>query len=277
MNKCENTTISVQGNSRVCRRPSSLILLGRILKSAPTLELALKSLNQKREAVSRWLEGLDANDIEFGEPRFPDQVEPNPMRIAQKMTQQRLGQLAQENTGKRSVLTSYMAQWPITDKSSGEMLVLVDRIQFEAADLQESEGEVQRRRPSDRPSWETDPMQELESRMSVITTPSDGDEIHFLFLSSLPDAQHEEALVDAFRDGRAKGSMTARAAGMELDQLQCARWSTSGASEVHGLQRQMYLPLLAETPLKTGPNQLLQESPRTAEFDVSVHLTFTLK
>jgi len=208
-----------------------------------------------------------------------DQVEPNPMRIAQKMTQQRFGGPPRGINGKRSILVRYAAQWPIADKSSDEMLLFVDRIQFEAADLQGVEGDEQkRRRQIDRPSWHTDPMQEVRALMSDIATPPDGDEIHFLCLSSLTEAQREEALVEAFRDGRAKGAMTARAAGMKLDQLKSAHWLMSETMHgVHELHRRMYLPLLAETPLRTGPYQAIHERPRTAEFNVSVHLTFTLK
>jgi hypothetical protein len=257
-----------------------LVLLGKIQASAPTLELALQNLNQKRDAVSRWLKALAADDLEFGEPRFPDQVEPDPMRMAQQMAQRRMRhrnpESLQDDGGKRSILVSYSAQWPIADKSSDEMLVLVDRIQFEAADLQDGEEELQEQ-PA---AWEVDPVKEMQSLMSEMAPKPDGDEIHFLFLSCLTEAQREKALAEAFRDGHAKGAMTARAAGKELGDLQTAHWSPAESDALHGvheMHRRTYFPLVAETPFRRRPDQVVHESPCAAEFVVSVHLTFRLK
>ncbi len=280
MNQATRSTVSVQGSTHVLQRPSFLVLLGRIHASAPTLELALQNLDQKREAFSRWLKELSAENLEFGEPRFPDQVEPDPMRMSQQIAQQHMRRLSsqslEDDDGKRSVLAGYTAQWPIGDKSFNEVLVFVDRIQFEASNLQESDEEP--KEPT--PSWQTDPMSEMQSVMSEMYTPEDGDEAHLLFLSSLTDSQHEEALAEAFRDGCAKADMTARAAGRELDDLKGAHWAGStleALQSAHEIQRRTLLPLLAETPFRAGPNQFVRESLRPAEFVVSIHLTFGLK
>ena len=63
MNHSAPATISVQGSARVRQRPSFLVLLGKIHASAPTLELALQDLRQKREAFSRWLAELAAENL----------------------------------------------------------------------------------------------------------------------------------------------------------------------------------------------------------------------
>ncbi len=263
MSNSTSPMISVEGNSQVCRRPSSLILLGRLRESALTLELALQNLKHKREAVSRWLSELESTDIEFGEPRFPEQVESNPMLMAQKMANQRLQRQKHGNNQNRSILLSYVAQWPIGDKTSDEMLLFIDRIQFEAADLQAAEVDEQKgRQQGDSHAWETDPMQEVRSlMMSSMETPPDGDEIHFLFLSSLTETQYEQALAEALRDGRTKAPWRP-AFGMELDQLQRRHWTASdGQHGVNDIHRRMLLPLLAETPLRTAPNQMIHETP----------------
>jgi len=249
-----------------------LVLLGKIYASAPTLELALQKLNQKRQAVSRLLEQLETKDLQFGEPRFPEQAEPDPMRMAQM--RRRLPDPPQGNSRKRSVLASYSAQWPIADKSSDDMLIFVDRIQFEVADLQRVE-EAPKERPLSR---ENDPMREIQSVMADMAPP-EGDEIHFLFLSSLTEAQREEVLAEAFRDGHAKAALTARAAGKELDDLCNAHWFPSASEALQGAQEMyhFYLPLLAETPFRTGTNQAIHLSPRAAKFVMTIHLTFGLK
>lgn len=275
------STVSARGVARVRQRPSFLVMIGRIDASAATLELALKNLRQKRVAVSQWLDRLEAQSPEFGEPRFADQTEPDPVTMAHKMARRRLRQgrpaTSQKNNGKKTVVVSYSARWPIDTKSSDEVLIFVDRLQFEAADLPEAEAESPK---ASEQAWESDPVEHMQSLLSDMTRETEGDETHFLFLSRISADQYEEALARAFKDAQSKAAIVARAAGAELDELVTAHYSpaeTDGVNHMQEIHRRTSMPLLNETPLGMSKDDCISESPRMIEFVISMHVTYGIK
>ncbi len=273
-------TVSAEGTAIIRQRPSCLVMVGSIEASETTLELTLKSLSQKRVAVSRWLESLEATDIKFGEPRFPNQVDPDPVRMVQQRTRQRIRRSSrneEEEQENKRVVVSYSAVWPIAEKSSDEVLIFVDRLQFESEGLTGSKQEPEEVAT---PSWSDDPMEEIQSMMAGFPPDSIEKETHFLFLSRVNDAQLEEAMAEAFADAKLKATRIARAAEAELGELQNAhslRSETESMYSWHQIQRRSTMPLLTEAPFCVRKDEFVTESPRTVEFVLTVHVTYALK
>jgi hypothetical protein len=280
MSDSDSATISVHGLTQVSVRPSQLLLLGRVQASGTTLELALQQLSQKRSAVERWLRTLSADVVEIDEPRFPEQVEPSPMQLASRSAARYAAKIPSGGRsaghGERNVVVFYWAKWSISQLTSEEILVLVDRIQFEASEMQKPEQEVQMPSLED---WEANPMGELEAVVSQLSPSADDDPTHILFLSTLDDESHDRAVQAAIADGEQRAKRLAAAAGRALGPLQSIFGVTvekddlGGASEIH---RRAFTPLVNEVPDLVGAHQMLRESQRKAGFRVTVRLTYRL-
>ena len=77
MSSRDTHTVTVSGRATLRLPPSQLILVGRVEVVGETLELALGESEQRKEATRQWLRRIGCDEIEFGLPRFPNQVEPN--------------------------------------------------------------------------------------------------------------------------------------------------------------------------------------------------------
>ncbi len=274
------TTISCRGIAQVQQRPSYVVLLGKIHTSAPTLELAIQKLDKKQAAFIRWLRELSAEELKFGEPRLPEHTPPDSVQLARQMYRKTLcsdSDPSQESyQQKRTAVVNFSARWPIEGMSSRELLIFLDRIEYEAAELQEAKDERKPRLP-----WEVDPVNCVQSAAAQLLEPAEErDEISFLYLASLSEAQREKALSEAICDARSKAAMLARSTGDELGDLHISYLSTSKDDAgifLEEVYRNNRLPVLRETPFQVEPHELVQETPRIAQFNFSVHMRFGLK
>ena len=72
--KSWSTRINAQGAVTIRQKPKLLLMKIDLEAVAATLELALANIKKQCAAASRWLQGLAANSVEFGEPHFVNPV-----------------------------------------------------------------------------------------------------------------------------------------------------------------------------------------------------------
>ena len=277
--------VSVSGTAVVRRRPSLLMMLRSVEATAPTLELALSRLRLKSEAAVQLLQRLDAQNIEFGEPRFPEQQESGPLSMARRRVaavKAAAGARGAKNktngpgNSHKQVQATVSAVWPIEDMTSEEVLILVDRLQFETAD-QSEEADQPELPESD--GWESGLAQQAREMFSgLVDVPEQGGS-QFLFVSRLPEDLRKEAVANAVADGRKKAELIAEAAGRQIGDIETIY--TNGIVP-HEMQIKRYsqstnMPLLAETSFGSVKDEIILESPRAADFNISLTLSFHLK
>lgn len=271
--------VSATGTAVVSERPTKLMMVGTVEATDATLQLAVQALEQKQESLSQWLKNLGA-EVAFGEPRFSDQVEPDPMATSRRLMARQMklasGQAAAEEQEKQPVLVSYTATWRISGMSSPEMLILFDRIRFEAENLS-AEGAQDEEDSSNR-QFEN-PELDIQAMMSAMTKEPESAQNTMLFSSCVTEEQREEALKEAYQDARRKARGMANAAGRELGELQsissfgAENFDAGDMGRVHRLQQN---PLLKESPALTRKGEVLSENPRAVDFTFSINATFSL-
>jgi len=276
-------TVVVHEKATVRQQPSELMMVAEITASGQTLELALKLLQRKREAVSEWMERLGARDVRFGTPRFPDQVTPSATQMVERMqrrVRQQLGQRPSPESSQdsgRNVVVCFAATWSIAGMSSDEVLILADRIRLEAS---EPEHEPDASRTSAQHRWSDDSAHDIGEMLTELCQPIEGSEPHFLFLSQIDEECYKSALAEAFKNAAKEAQLLAFAAGGVLGELASVHSTMHQGTtheHVNQIHRLQHAPILAEVPLQTSRFQQVSESPKPAEFSFSVSATFQLK
>ena len=274
--------LSVSATATVRQRPSALMMVAEIRATQQTLELALQLLEKKREAVGAWMKRLGATDVTYGEPRLPDQVEPTAEQAVARMQRQverRLGRgvaSAPEHDPRKTVMLCFSAHWDIAGLSSRDVLILADRVRFETEEETPQEEHQEDPTPS---RWMMDPGEALAALAGKLWEPAEGNEPHFLFLSCLSEDSYSEALREAFRRAQHEAELQAVACGMTLGRRTHFHVSLNDRNALRGMSdyhRHAKVPMLSEAQIDKETWQQVSESPRAAEFSVSLNATYEL-
>jgi hypothetical protein len=276
-------TLTVHEKATIQQQPSELMMVAEVTASGQTLELALKLLQKKRDAVSAWMDRLGAKEVRFGAARFPDQVVPDATRMIERVQQRVRRQMSMSLPAEpatepgRNVGVCFAATWSIEGMTSDEVLILADRIQLEATDA-DDKADADPQAAEER--WTEDPIGNIQSVLTDLWQPIEGNEPYFLFMSQLTEEHYLATLTEAFRKAEQEARLLARAVGKELGELSSVHSATqdwNAQDHVRQYQRVQHTPILAEVPVQTGRFQQVSESPKAAEFTVSIHVTYTLK
>lgn len=271
-------TIMGGGAVTVRQRPSLLLMKFPFRAAEATLELGLAKLEGQRRSAEQWLKGLGAVRVEFGEPHFADQAEMDPHARARALAAKALkkrpakGSAGVRAPGVRVVLT---AVWDIASMSAEETLKFLDRLRFEAA---EDTGAAETAEES--PPW-TSPEEQLRQMASQLAQPPEVDDgPQFLFVAQLGEEQLAKASVDAFAEAQRNAERLARAAGMRLAGLPSLHFRGSTVADGRHdkmMERQRCAALLAGSSYDLRENEIVSDDPRSAEFTVSVNVTYALE
>jgi hypothetical protein len=273
------TIVNGTGTVSVRRRPSLLLMRLEARATEDTLELGVAKLKKQCEATSQWLKRLGAARVEVGEPHFADQARKDPMqamRAAARALRRRPGGPPSDQR-QRQLNVVLTATWDIEAMSAEEVLVLVDRLRFEAA---EDTGAAE---PAEELSPWASPEEQMREMLAQIQQPAaDDGSPRFLFVARLEPGQLEKASAEAFSRARQSAEQLARAAGMRLGSL-----STLNAIGVNGMagmarpdklmERQRCLGLLAGCAYDPADDEIVSEDPLPAEFTVSVTTSYHLE
>ena len=269
------TTVTSNGVATVLQRPALLLMKLRVLASEGTLELGLGKLKEQCEATTRWLTRLGAARVTTGEPHFADQADLDPVSKMRAIT----GRASRKrpaadvpggtNRGVRAVLT---AVWEVASMTTEEVLVLVDRLRFEAAgDGTASDA------PEEPPSW-TPPEEQIREMMAQLhQPPADDPAPVFLFVSRPGAAQLESATAEAFSRAREGAEQLARAAGMRLGKLSAVHGGGATLDAARLMDRQRCAALLAGCTYYPRDDEIVSDDPRSVEFKVSVLASYHLE
>ena len=266
----EQPTISAQGRAMIRQRPSYLLMSGMLQASEATLELALENLHKRSDATLKWLKRLEAQGIEFSEPRFPEQVDPDPMSsmMTRRITNRKGYEPPEsEDDGKKKINVVYTARWPIDKMSSDQVLIFADRLKFEASELADPESA-----PEEEPVWTPDD-DPLQTMMSQMMEPAADASTRFFFISQLSKEQYQVGLSDALADAQETAETIAKAAGRKIIRIQSIQCSPDTAGQLHmmnRIRRQFEASNLAETSYGQGENEIVSESPKAAVFSVTL-------
>lgn len=278
-------TVTATGNATVSQRPSKLLLMGIIEATGATLQLAIQAIDQKRKSLSNWLDSLGPAEVDFGETRFSDQVEPDPASAARRLMSRQLkqatGERTKEEEDKRLVVVSYAASWLLVGLSNEETLVLVDRIQFETQNLHNENAESD----TQKTDWSADRTRDLGDMsagpmISAITDEPEPPKSVILFSSSLGEEQRQQAIDEAFEDAVIRANCMAKAAHGELGELQSISSHSAEydhRSEITSYHRLQSNPVLKEVPFRSKKGEVLSENPRFVDFNFTLNATFLLK
>lgn len=278
-NNPSQTTISCMGAVTVRQRPALLLMKVRLRASEPTLELGLATLKKQGEATSQWLKRLGADRVDFGEPHFADQADTDPIQKMRAMAAKSLRKRpASGNQDERphGVCVVLTAIWPVAAMSAEEILVLVDRLRFEAA---EDSDEVEA--PDALPPWAS-PEEQMQAMMTQMQQPPAADDSpQFVFISRLSEEYREKAIAEAVARARHNAERLARAAGLRLGPLQLLHHMSGGLMDSSRpdklMDRQRCLGMLAGSSYDLGEHEIVSDDLRSAEFTISVNANYSVE
>lgn len=275
MHSQENRTITVSGRANLRLYPSKLILVGKVEVVGRTLQLAMGESEERKAAIRQWLERLGCDEVEFGQPRFPDQAEPDAHTHTRRhmsmvgALSRLAGREPEPDVNHRSVVYVYAACWNIEGMPPEETLVLADRIRFELAeDADEASEETE--------GSQFDPELQFQEMLASMGTESREDNTYMVFLTKLTDSHYRQLLEAAYDNATHKAVQI-------VDMLQTSLGKVSGfhilqdplAREIsRNFFRDHAAPILSESPLNPGPGEQISECPRAMDFELSASITF---
>jgi hypothetical protein len=272
------TTISTSGTVILRQRPSLLLMKVRLRVAEPTLALGLAKLKGQCESASPWLQSLGAVRIEFGEPHFDDQTDKDPVARMRADAARTLGNPVGGNPSgdhKHGVNVVISALWDIASMSAEETLILLDRLRFEATQ------DVSTAEVADESTTWANPADQLREMMTKMHQPPKDDGIpQFLCISRLGEEQLERALAEAFSRACRKAELLAQSAGKRLGGLSMIHY---GNTVLHDgrhdklMERQRCGAMLAGTCYDLGEHEIVSDDPRSAEFSISVNVSYSLE
>ncbi|HQR09498.1 MAG TPA: SIMPL domain-containing protein [Gemmatales bacterium] len=265
-----------QGITIVRQAPTQLLMKLPLQATGATLELGLASLRKQTAAAQRWLQSLGAINILTGDPHFASTSSDNPIKRASEMTARMLGQAKPTNQDAARTKTVYQfltAFWDLTGKSAEERLVLLDRLQFEAA--------------SDTPmTEESDPLpgnemfgdpQQMQAMLAEMMKPKEEPrQAHFLFITRLGEEAIRQAYQEAFAQACSKAEQLAASAGLTLGRIESVGYghATDYISPYRHMEQQASHTILAGTGYQPREHESVSEQPLSAEFRLSVTVYF---
>ena len=271
------TTVCGTGTIIVRQRPTFMLLKLTLRATEPTLELGFAHLKKQREQVEKWLRGLNATQVDFGEPHFADQDGSDPMkRRAMRMTSaltRRKGADAKEEAKAQELNVVTTALWPIDTLSAEQVLIQVDRLRFETA---ESGPPVE---AEESPPWASpeERFQEIVAR-AVEPFVETGKPL-ILFSTKLSEERLNDATLRATAQARQAAERLAAAFGKPLGvptyiNANGGRMASIRADRM--MARQRCEGLLSGTSYDLGEDEVVSEDPRSVEFNLSVSMNFEL-
>ncbi len=265
-----------QGTVMVRQSPTQLLMKLPLQASGTTLELGLASLRKQTAAAERWLHSLGAINILTGDPHFANTSSNDPIKRANEMTARMLGHAKPANQDAARTKTVYQfltAFWDLSGKSAEERLVLLDRLQFEAA--------------SDTPTTEeSDPVpgnegfsdpQQMQAMLAEMMKPKEEPrQAHFLFITLLGEGSVRQAYQDAFALACSKAELLATSAGLALGRIESVSfgYGTDHLSPYRHMEQQACQTILAGTGYQPGELESVSEQPISADFRLSVSVFF---
>jgi uncharacterized protein YggE len=292
--------VSASGRVHLQRTPTHLRMFLQISGRGKTLEEALATLKERREAVAAQLEKLGAEkaSIVFASPSVDESVVQQQKRM-EMMLAQRLRsagggakKAAKPAKPPVSMVSLVTVQWPLKADSTEKLLLAADELRekVKAAELISGK-DVPKLSPEE---------QEVAEEMAAEMARNSGygnseeeaaksTEPRFVFLARLAAADRQKALADAFAKAKAQAAELAKAAGAQLGPLTSISGDSGGANAVTGYGRQWgyspygrneaeYMQQLAQA---TGAEEQHDESvamkPDGVGFDFSVNATFSLR
>jgi hypothetical protein len=213
--------ITASGTTTVERKPTQLRLYMQLLAKGKTLQDALAKLKERREAATAQLEALkvDKKSIVFGTPSLANAQSARKRQIeAMVMAQMRArGKKAPKGLQPPQTVTvsaTLTAQWPLEAESLEQMLVIAQGIQdkIKAADLAGV-----KEKDSDTPAAEEEEVSEEASQMANQFGGEQQEqpgEAHFMYVATLPKAEREKAMAEAFKRANQEAGNIAKAAGV---------------------------------------------------------------
>jgi Protein of unknown function (DUF541) len=273
-NTHSRTTVSTNATVSVRQRPALLLMLVRVRAAEATLELGLADVKQRCADAVRRLTRLGAKRVDAGEAHSDDHANPDPMAKMRAAAMPRLGRpAAAPPAERRGVNVALTATWDIAGLSVEEVLLLVDRLRFDAdANVDPTDGT----HPSaDLPPW-AGPEEQLRTIMAQVTDPPEDRSPKFLYVARPSDEHMARAAAEAYAAARRAAERLAHAAGRRLGELT----SLSSGADVRAdrlMERQRCAALLAASSYDLREGEVVSEDPRTAEVTLSVHATHHLE
>jgi hypothetical protein len=271
-------TVNSTGTVTVRQRPTILLMKVRLRANEPTLELGLAKLKVQTNAASQWLARLGAGSVTIGEPHFDEHVEQDPVTKMRTVTASNVGKQlggAGPDSDEHGVNVVVTALWQVASKSAEEILVLLDRLRFEASDDDNAPEAA-----DESPTW-TSPEEQFRGIMSQMFQPPSVDRRpKFLFIARLEAERLEASLEEAFSRACANSEQLARAAGLRLGRLSPVNYGHARVAEGRPdkmMERQRCAALLAGTTYDLGDYDVVSDDPRPAEFTVSVNVHHMLE
>lgn len=269
----EKKLITVTATATLKQPPSFVLLSGLLGANAPTLNLAIDQLGAKCEATRGWLQRLDATEICFYEPRFPEQVEPSPLH----MVRRRQGAAGPKKGGQRTVQKRFTALWSVEGKTADEMLIFADRLLFEATEEDDAPPEVVAD-PSE-VDWESPEamgryMSEMTDHMQTQLEPKEAD-MNLMFLARLSTEQQQALLREAGDIARKDAVEIAAATGNVLGELHSIdRYDHHRIARKNIENWAQSLSFVNEIPYGDSDFEILSFGPRRVSFDVKLTTSF---
>lgn len=269
------TTVSTHATVSVRLRPELLLMLVRVRAAEATLELGLANVKQRCADSIRRLTRLGAVRVEAGEPHEDDRAELDPMARMRANARPRLrrpGDTALPQ--RRGVNVTLTATWDIAGRSAEEVLVLIDRLRFDASVDADPPTP-----PAEEPAWEG-PEKQLQAVMAQMTEePPDDLTPKFLYVARPNDEQLARATENAYRVARQQAERLAQAIGRRLGELSSLSTSAYGGDGRTDrlMEQQRCAALLGASSYELQEGEVISEDLRTVEARISVHASHYLE
>jgi hypothetical protein len=270
-------TVTTFGSAAVRLRPALLIMLARVRAAEATLELGLAEVKQRCADAIQRLKRLGATWVEAGEPHEDDLANPDPMARMQAAARQAARQLRPGDAPlpkRHGVNVMLTATWDIAERSADEVLLLIDRLRFDAAadaDLPD---------PPVKQSPRSEPEEQLQAIMAQVTEPPPEDRSpKFLYVARPTEQQLAQAAAEACEVARQRAGHIALASGHRLGELTSLMYMPAGADSRADrlMEQQRCAALLAAGSYDLREGEVVSEDPRSAAVTVSIHTTYCLE
>ena len=217
-------SVTANGTAVIKKTPEFLRLQVDLLARGKDLKEALANMEVRRKAAQSQLltMGADKNTIEIGDSTITTGKSARQQQM-EMMVQQRRRQQgkkpAKEEKPPVMIAVTCKADFPISALSQGELLIAAQNLQdkIKAADLSGAK-ELEKQSPKDE--------EVAEENQEMAFGPYDGvNEIKpgepvFVYVSKISDEERNKALADAFQKAKQEAGALAKAAGVELGNLQ---------------------------------------------------------
>lgn len=271
------------------RKPELMHLQISLLAKGKDLPEAIANLKTRRAKAEKQLESLGAakDSVKFGDLLL-DQTQNDQQRQLERMLRQRM---SQRRGGKRasdkdvavmpvSLSIELTADWPLKTSDTAELLTMSKKLQdaIKAADLA---GAKEAAEPTPEEAELAEEMEETMSNYGGREGPKPGEPV-FLFVATIPEADREKALAEAFRAARSEASRLAKAADIELGALRSLQSTSGPDTDDSDDYRTMYnrsfaASLRQQMSGRDHSDKAIGQRPGKIKYKVTVNASFAAK